>query len=134
MSRGLEGVERGQFTVRLAPSGLPDLDRITARFNDMVRTLEQSERDNAELARRSLAIQEDERRRLAHELHDDLGQSITAIKALAAAIRQRADGVVAERAATIMDVSSDIYVVRRMMSRLRRSPSTSWGWSRRARP
>lgn len=120
LSRGLEGVERGQFTVRLAPSGLPDLDRITARFNDMARTLEQSERDNAELARRSLAIQEDERRRLAHELHDDLGQSITAIKALAVAIRQRADGVVAERAATIMEVSSDIYDrVRRMMSRLR---------------
>ncbi|MEQ8660326.1 MAG: histidine kinase, partial [Gammaproteobacteria bacterium] len=80
---------------------------------------ELSERDNASLARRSLAIQEDERRHLAHELHDEMGQSITAIKALAVSIGERVDAALAERAATIVAVSSEIYDrVRQMMTRL----------------
>ncbi|MEX2479438.1 MAG: histidine kinase [Gammaproteobacteria bacterium] len=119
LSRGLEGVGQGYFATRLSPSGIPDIDRIVGRFNDMVATLERSEHDNAVLARRSLAIQENERRHLAHELHDEMGQSITAIKALAVSIQQRTSGVLAERAGTIVEVSSDIYTrVRRMMTRL----------------
>jgi len=119
LSSGLEGVGQGRYATRLRPSGIRDLDRIVDRFNEMAAALERSERDNAALAQRSLAIQENERRHLAHELHDELGQSITAIKALAVSIQQRTEGVLAERAGTIMDVSTDVYTrVRRMMTRL----------------
>jgi len=44
--------------------------------------------ENRSLIRRSMAIQEAERRYLARELHDEFGQSITAIQANAAAIRE----------------------------------------------
>ncbi|MCB1748728.1 MAG: methanol utilization protein MoxY [Gammaproteobacteria bacterium] len=119
LSAGLEGVEHGRYHERLPPSGIPDIDAIIARFNDMAGALGRAERDNAALAQRAIAIQEEERRYLAHELHDELGQSITAIKALAVSIGERADAELAARAATITEVSSDIYArVRDMMTRL----------------
>ena len=121
-SRALTGVERGDYASRLKAVGVPELDAISERFNLMAEVLEQSHADNAVLAQRSLAIQEVERRHLAHELHDELGQSITAIKALAVSINERSrfsDEAVAASAATITDISSDIYArVRQMMTRL----------------
>ncbi len=122
ISIALEGVERGNYSARLPMVGLPDIDVIAERFNNMTEALARSQTDNALLAQRSLAIQEDERRHLAHELHDEMGQSITAIKALAVSIAERAstgDVTLAARAATIIEVSSAIYDrVRLMMTRL----------------
>ncbi|HKJ76444.1 MAG TPA: ATP-binding protein, partial [Gammaproteobacteria bacterium] len=78
---------------------------------------------NRALARRSLEIQEQERARLARELHDELGQCLTAIRADAELIRGRAvgrDAVVHESAQAIDQVAEQVYgVVRRMMRRLR---------------
>ena len=122
LSRALTGIERGDYASRLKAVGVPELDAISERFNLMAEVLEQSHADNAVLAQRSLAIQEVERRHLAHELHDELGQSITAIKALAVSINERSrstDQAVAASAATITDISGDIYArVREMMTRL----------------
>jgi two-component system sensor histidine kinase UhpB len=122
LAQALAGIERGQFATRVPAIGLADIDAITTRYNHMAAALAHSHAENRALAQRSLEIQELERRHLAHELHDEMGQSITAIKALAVSIRERlesSDAVLAERAATITDVSSDIYSrVRRMMARL----------------
>ena len=122
ISLALTGIERGDFGTRAPRVGLPDVDGLSERFNLMAEALERSHADNAMLAERSLAIQEEERRHLAHELHDEMGQSITAIKALAVSIQQRSeqtDEAVAKSAATITEVSSDIYTrVRLMMTRL----------------
>jgi signal transduction histidine kinase len=43
------------------------------------------------MARRLLSVQEDERRTLSRELHDDIGQQVTAIKLAALALRDEAD-------------------------------------------
>ena len=122
ISVALTGIERGDYAARAPRVGLPDMDGLSERFNLMAGALERSHADNAMLAQRSLAIQEEERRYLAHELHDEMGQSITAIKALAVSIQERSehkDEGVAASAATITEVSSDIYVrVRQMMTRL----------------
>ncbi|MBK6658499.1 MAG: hypothetical protein IPM80_21330 [Proteobacteria bacterium] len=122
LAEALEGIERGQYTARVPVVGLADIDAITTRYNHMAAALAASHAENLRLAQRSLDIQEQERRHLAHELHDEMGQSITAIKALAVSIRERLEvtqPALAERAATITDVSSDIYArARRMMARL----------------
>ena len=122
LAPALEGIERGQFATRVPRSGLADIDALIDRFNHMAAALADSHAANLELTQRSLKIQEQERRHLAHELHDELGQSITAIKALAVSIGERleaSDPTLAERATIITEVSSDIYTrVRRMMARL----------------
>lgn len=119
LSTALRGVEEGRYGERLSEHGIPEVDVLYERFNAMADSLERSEQETAFLAQRSLAIQEEERHHLARELHDDMGQSITAIKALAVSIRERADSVIGDRASTIIEVSSSIYDrVRQMMTRL----------------
>ena len=81
--------------------------------------------ENRFLIRKSLEVQESERRHLARELHDELGQCITAIQADAKIISERApecDPRMLASTIAIQDVSSRIYeVVHSMMQRLRPS-------------
>jgi two-component system sensor histidine kinase UhpB len=122
--RGLEGIEQGDYKLRLPQFGVRELHRISEKFNLMAEVLERSQQENRFLTQRSLAIQENERRNLAHELHDELGQAITAIKAVAVSIEQqlsaRDSASIREAASTIISVSNRMYdVARNMMRRLR---------------
>lgn len=78
---------------------------------------------NRELAQQLIAVQESERRALARELHDELGQSCNAIRVEAAFIQrcrpQDHAGMVAA-AARVASVAESLYeIVRGMLRRLR---------------
>jgi two-component system sensor histidine kinase UhpB len=72
---------------RARVDGEPDVAALAEAFNDMLDRLESERRDSA---RRALIVQEDERRRIARELHDEVGQTLTGVmlqvEGLAAAI------------------------------------------------
>jgi len=121
--KGLDGIEKGEYQLRLPMFKFPELSRISEKFNNMAEVLQKSRDENRLLTQKTLAIQEDERRRLAQELHDEFGQSITAIKAVAASMGQARGQdreLLQSRAGTIATFSDRMYeVARRMMRQLR---------------
>jgi two-component system sensor histidine kinase UhpB len=103
---------------RIPDEGAESEVTVLARsFNEMLDRLEDERRDSA---RRELAAQERERRRLARELHDEVGQNLTALAMRLARIAEEADPTVAgqiedARGATLRTVDH----VRRLAHRLR---------------
>ena len=78
--------------------------------------------ENRLLVRRSIQVQEDERRNIARELHDEMGQWLNALKLDAVALRDRADLPEDARALSraIIEVTNHVYeVARSLMRRLR---------------
>lgn len=88
-------------------------------------------RETRMLAQHMAEVQEAERRHLARELHDELGQCLTAIKTDAVLIRNRTQQTEPKAFASaqmIIDVASHIYdVVHGMITRLRPSPLDDLG-------
>ncbi len=129
--RGLSDIEKGQYKLELPRFRLPELDRISQRFNHMAKVLLKSRAENQLLTQRSLEIQEEERRHLSQELHDELGQTIAAIKAVAVAIsndRQSEPEQIDSNVKTIIQYSDHIYkVAKNMMHRLRPSILDEFG-------
>lgn len=121
--KGLDGIEQGEYQRRLPRFKYPEFSRISEKFNNMAEVLQTSRDENRLLTQKSLAIQEDERRILAQELHDEFGQSITAIKAVLASIEQmnhQDSDMLKSSARTIGTFSDRMYeVARRMMRQLR---------------
>jgi signal transduction histidine kinase len=105
--------------------GNPELHLYMTDITELTRTqreLADALGENRLLSQRYLGAQEEERRHLARELHDELGQSLNAIKVDAVNIRaQSADLPDIQRSAqAIFDVSSQVYqVVRSLTRRLR---------------
>ncbi|HJV52467.1 MAG TPA: ATP-binding protein [Noviherbaspirillum sp.] len=91
----LDRTGRGCFDTRLPVFPAPELGRLAKAFNGMADRLAEAVNDNVrlrserELAEILQARIEAERRAIARELHDELAQGITAVRALAGAIAQR---------------------------------------------
>jgi two-component system sensor histidine kinase UhpB len=119
ISNGLGVIQSGDYAARLPEFNLPELNRLSSQFNHMAEVLESQQRENRALGRRLMSVRESEQRHLSRELHDELGQSISAIKAMSVNLRQN-PGNTTDGANAIIDVCNQMYgVVRDMMNRLR---------------
>jgi len=90
--RAINSIEHGNLDTRLPAFNSPEFDRIGHSLNRMAESLT-AERQLEENRQLTALIQkhiEDERRSLARELHDELGQYVTAIKTFAVGIANRA--------------------------------------------
>jgi two-component system, NarL family, sensor histidine kinase UhpB len=98
LHRGLDPLEQLTAVMEridpLAPGQRIQLDAperevaaLTEAFNDMLDRLESERRDSA---RRALAAQEGERRRIARELHDEIGQVLTGLVLRSETLARRA--------------------------------------------
>jgi two-component system, NarL family, sensor histidine kinase UhpB len=88
---GLNKLSAGELSYRLPAFKLTELQRIAEVTNELAERVEATLAERAEISRKLMNAQEDERRRLASELHDAFGQNLTAIAALAASIEKTAD-------------------------------------------
>jgi len=75
----LNELEKGNLETRLPAFDLPELARIGRKFNHMIETLQQSITRNHKLTQQLITLQEEERKSLARDLHDEFGQCLTAI-------------------------------------------------------
>lgn len=82
----LTHVEAGNFESRLPDFKQVELKDIGSKFNLMADTLQQSTENNHRLTQQIINLQEDERKRLAQDIHDEIGQYLTAIHVDASAI------------------------------------------------
>jgi two-component system, NarL family, sensor histidine kinase UhpB len=87
---GLNRLASGDLTFRLPSFRLAELDRISQVFNELSDALRKATTERAELARRLVDTQEQERRHVARELHDEIAQKLSALSANVACLRTRA--------------------------------------------
>ena len=83
---GFEKLEAGNFKSKIKKSNILELDIIGKKFNSMIDNLRQNNNKIHKLSQNLIDVQEQEKSELARDLHDELGQSLTALQAEAASI------------------------------------------------
>jgi two-component system, NarL family, sensor histidine kinase UhpB len=124
---GLQRIGRGDYAARLPVSGPPDIAQIATQFNRMAAQLAESRATARKLSAQLATVQEQERRDIARDLHDELGPCLLAASLDVAALQRlqlQGDAVQAlECAAGLGDVLERMRsLVRRMIDRLHLDP------------
>ena len=115
LTRSVDPLRPGQRVS--VPRGASEAAELAEAFNEM---LERLEDERLESSRRALEAQEAERLRVAQELHDEVGQSLTAVLLQLGAVRRRAPEELSASLADAQETArSSLDDVRRIAQQLR---------------
>lgn len=119
VSDGLGHLHGGKLDARLEDLRIPELDNILERFNELAERLSLREAENRELNRRLLTLQDDERRQISQDLHDELGPYLFALRT-ATLPRQEGAGGSTRQDLDLAEIAHGIQVrTRRIITSLR---------------
>jgi two-component system sensor histidine kinase UhpB len=93
LAAGLCDLKRQSYEVTMPKPQARELAAITDHFNALARALETARVENLRLNRQLITAQDDERRRTALELHDEVGPCLFGLKANASSIASAAAGL-----------------------------------------
>lgn len=132
MAVALEKVGQGEYGTRIAGNLAPDLGRLRDAFNRMAAQLAEMHDDNRRLSEQMLTLQEQERRDLARDLHDEVSPLLFAINVDVAKVARLAkQGRPAEMSGPIQAITEAVgqmqRQVRNMLGRLRPSGLAEFG-------
>lgn len=113
---GLKRLEDGDFSHRLPAYRTAEFNEISRAVNDLSARLSETTAQRVALTNRLFQVQEEERRALARDLHDEFGQCLAAVGALATVIEMESR---AERPDLAQDARSIIETAKRMTGTLR---------------
>jgi signal transduction histidine kinase len=127
VGRAANRIAQGSYATIDQAQGPREVTTMATAFNEMVASrataeqqMQESERNLKALSDRLLDVQEQERTRIARELHDDLGQSLTALKMdVIGLLQQGGPSPLRERILSTLD--STVTAVQRISSELRPS-------------
>ena len=91
LSKGMLSLEDGHYATRLALPKVKELAVIAERFNTLAGALDTARDENSRLYRQLITVQEEERREIANELHDEAGPCLFGITANASSIQKLAN-------------------------------------------
>lgn len=112
----LRRLEEGQLALRLSKFKSTEFNHIANAVNELASTLRQNKVERLALTNRLFQVQEEERRALARDLHDEFGQALAATSALAALIES---GAPSDRPDIAQDARAISKAQTRMMDALR---------------
>jgi signal transduction histidine kinase len=92
LGAGLTRMRNGDYDTAIPVAGPPEIRKSCGEANQLAMTLKRLSRDNRGLLRKLVSVQDDERRELARELHDEMGPLLFAIRANATALSEQAAG------------------------------------------
>jgi two-component system sensor histidine kinase UhpB len=102
LSKGMLSLEDGHYATRLELPKVKELAVLTERFNTLAGALDTARDENSRLYRQLITVQEEERRQIANELHDEAGPCLFGITANASSIQNFADQLPDDRQAEMI--------------------------------
>jgi two-component system sensor histidine kinase UhpB len=110
--KAINKIEQGDLTARLPAFPLPEFERIGHSLNRMTESLtaERQLEENRQLTHLIQVHIEEERRSLARELHDELGQYVTAIKTFAVGIANKAKANISSPGMPDIEANANVIV------------------------
>ena len=121
LGEGLTRIRRGDYATPIPVGGPPEIRQSCEEANALAATLARLSKDNRELLHRLVSLQDDERRNIARELHDELGPLLFSIRVGTIGLVEAAEGGRLERSAqeVMQSVEALQQTNRRILDQLR---------------
>lgn len=121
LADGMHELEDGHYAMRLETPRVRELATIVGSFNTLAEALDNAHAENSRLYRQLVAVQEDERRQISRDLHDEFGPCLFGITAGAGSIERHARTLPEPQSKAILSCIDEITLVSERLKSLTRS-------------